>query len=115
LWNEDPFGRNGNGSMKLGTKLTLYLILIITIVLSGYGYFHVMSRRDILTRKMKAEVRSIGQTLRVSLEKISLPREMEFVQELIDAVEEEEKTLGVIVYHHPKGIIFKSRSLPKVV
>ncbi len=97
--------------MKLGTKLTIYLILIITIVLSGYGYFHIMMRRDILTRKMKAEVRSIGQTLKVSLEKISLPREMEFVQELIDAVAEEEKTLGVIVYHRPKEIIFKSHSL----
>ncbi len=97
--------------MKLGTKLTIYLILIITSVLSGYGYFHVMTRRDILTRKMKAEVRSIGQTLRVSLEEISLPREMEFVQELIDAVEEEEKTLGVIVYHRPKEIVFKSNSL----
>lgn len=97
--------------MKLGTKLTIYLILIITMVLSGYGYFHIMTRRDILTRKMKAEVRSIGQTLKVSLEKISLPREMEFVQELIDAVEEEEKTLGVIVYHRPKEIVFKSHSL----
>lgn len=97
--------------MKLGTKFTLYLSLIIIIALSGYGYFHILSRRDILTRKMKVEVRSIGQTLKISLEKIPLPREMEYVQELIDAVEEDEKTLGVIVYHRSKGLLFKSRSL----
>jgi len=97
--------------LKLGTKLTLYLSIIIILILSGYGYFHILSRRDILMRKMKVEVRSISQTLRVSLEKISIPREMEFVQELIDAVEEEEKILGIIVYYRPKGIIFKSRSL----
>ena len=99
--------------MKLGTKLTLYLSLIIIVVLSGYGYFLVMTRRDILIRKMKVEVRSIGQTLKVSLEKISLAREMEYVQDLIDAVEEDEKTLGVIVYHHEKEFLFRSRSIEK--
>jgi two-component system NtrC family sensor kinase len=97
--------------LRLGTKLTLYLSLIIIIALSGYGYYHIMSRRDILIRKMKIEVRSVGRTLKVSLEKVSLTREMEYVQDLIDAVEEDEKTLGVIVYHQGKGLIFRSRSL----
>jgi len=97
--------------LKLGTKLTLYLSLIIIIVLSGYGYFHIITRRDILIRKMKVEVRSICRTLKVPLEKISLPREMEYVQELIDTVEEYEKTLGVIVYHQRRNLTFRSRSL----
>jgi len=101
--------------MKLGTKLTLYLSLIIIIVLSGYGYFHIQSRRDILVRKMKVEVRSTGRTLKVSLEKISLPREMEYVQELIDAVEEYERTLGVVVYHQGKNLVFRSHSLEEEV
>ena len=60
---------------------------------------------------MKVEARGIGQTLKVSLEKISIPREMEYVQELIDAVEEYEKTLGVIVYHEGRNIVFRSHSL----
>jgi two-component system NtrC family sensor kinase len=97
--------------LRLGTRLTIYLSLIIIIALSGYGYYHIMSRRDILIRKMKVEVRSIGRTLKVSLEKVSLTREMEYVQDLIDAVEEDEKTLGVIVYHQGKGLVFHSRSL----
>jgi two-component system NtrC family sensor kinase len=97
--------------LKLGTRLTIYLSLIIIIALSGYGYYHIMSRRDILIRKMKIEVRSIGRTLKVSLEKVSLTREMEYVQDLIDAVEENERTLGVIVYHQGKNLIFRSRSL----
>jgi methyl-accepting chemotaxis protein len=97
--------------MKLGTKLTLYLSLIIVIALAGYGYYHIMSRRDILIRKMKVEVRSMGYTLKVSLERVSLTREMEYVQNLIDAVEEDEKTLGVIVYHQGNGLVFRSRSL----
>lgn len=81
------------------------------MVLTGYGYFHVLSRRDILIRKMKVEVRSIGQTLRVPLEKISIPKEMEYVQELIDAVEEYERTLGVVVYHGGRDLVFRSRSI----
>ena len=81
------------------------------VVLLGYGYFHTVSRREILIRKMKGEVRSVGQTLRVSLEKSSIPREMEYVQDLIDAVEEYEKTLGVLVYHREKDLLFRSRSL----
>jgi len=41
--------------MRLGTKLALFLSLIIMIVLSGYGYFHIVTRRDILIRKMKVK------------------------------------------------------------
>jgi len=97
--------------MKLGTKLTLYLSIIIILVLTGYGYFHILARRDILITKMKVEVRSTGRTLKVSLEKISLPREMEYVQDLIDAVEDYERTLGAIVYHQEKNLVFRSRSI----
>jgi len=100
--------------MRLGTKLTIYLSLIIILVLLGYGYFNILSRRDILIKKMKLEVKSIGQTLKVSLEKISLPKEVEYVQDLIDAIEEYEKTLGVIVYDQGKNLVFRSRSLDEV-
>ena len=100
--------------MKLGSKLTIYLSIIIIIVLSGYGYFHILSRRELLVKKMKVEVKSIGQTLKVSLEKISLPKEVEYVQDLIDAIEEYEKTLGVIVYDQGKNLVFRSRSLDEV-
>ena len=97
--------------MKLGTKLTLYLSLIIIVVLSGYGYLDILSRRDILIRKMKAEVRSAGRTLEVSLEKISPREEREYVQGLIDAVSESERTLGVIVYDQRENLTFQSHSL----
>ena len=68
-------------------------------MLSGYGYIDILLRRDILVRKTKAEVRSTARTLRVSLEKVSLPQEKAYVQGLIDAVSEYERTLGVIVYY----------------
>ena len=97
--------------MKLGTKLTLYLSLIIIFVISGYGYLDILSRRDILIRKMKAEVRSAGRTLQVSLERISLPGDREYVQALIDAMSEYERTLGVIVYSQRETLIFRSHSL----
>ncbi len=70
-----------------------------------------MSRRDILVRKMKVEVRSIGQTLKVLLEKVSIPREIDYVQDVIDHLEEDEKILGILVYHKEKDILFRSRSL----
>jgi two-component system NtrC family sensor kinase len=97
--------------LRLGTKLTIYLSLVIVLVLSGYGYFHVISRKDILLRMMKVEVRGIGQTLQVSLEKLWKLREMDYVQPIIDSVEEYEKTLGVVVFYHEKNLPFASRSL----
>jgi len=97
--------------LRLGTKLTLYLALIIILVLSGYGYLDILSRRDILVRKMKAEVRSTGRTLEVSLEKISPREEREYVQGLIDAMSEYERTLGVIVYDQRENLTFRSHSL----
>lgn len=89
--------------MKLGTKLTLYLSLIIVVVLSGVGYFHIQSRKNILNRKMKVAVRSIGQTMKVSLEKSALLDDSEYVQELIDSIEKYEKTVGVLVYRQGNG------------
>jgi hypothetical protein len=84
--------------LKLGTKLTLFPVLVIIPVLSVYGYLDAISRRDILLRKMKGEVRSIGRTLNVALGKVSLPAESGYVQGLIDAVSEHERTLGVMIY-----------------
>jgi len=99
--------------LKLGTKLTLYLSLIIILVLSGYGYFDILSRRDILINKMKTEVRSTAQTLKVSLETIQLPEEMNYVQSLLDAVSGHGRTLGVVVYYQNENLIFHTHSLEK--
>jgi two-component system, NtrC family, sensor kinase len=97
--------------LRIGTKLTLYLSLIIILVLSGYGYLDVLSRRDILIRKMKAEVRSTGQTLTVSLEKISPGMERRYIQGLIDAVGQYERTMKVVVYFQEGDLLFRSLSL----
>jgi signal transduction histidine kinase len=97
--------------LKLGTKLTLYLSAIIVVGLSGVGYFHIQSRQNILNRKMKVAVKSIGQTMKVSLEKGVLLNDTEYVQELIDSIEKYEKTVGVIVYHQGKAHVFRTSSL----
>lgn len=99
--------------MRLGTRLTIYLALIIILVLSGYGYLHIISRRNMYVRKMKVEVKSIGQTLKIALEKIPLHREGGYVQELIDAMEEYERTRGVLVYQKRKELLICSHSLTK--
>jgi hypothetical protein len=97
--------------LNLGTKLTVYLSLIIILMLSGYGYLDILSRRDILIRKMKAEVRSTGRPLEVTLEKILPTEEIKDVQNLIDALSEHGRTLGIIVYDQGKNRMFLSHSL----
>jgi two-component system NtrC family sensor kinase len=97
--------------LKLGTKLTLFPVLVIILVLSVYGYLDVRSRRDILLRKMKGEVRSMGRTLNVSLEKVSLPAESQYVQGLIDAMSEQERTLGVMIYFRDEDLVLRTYSL----
>jgi two-component system, NtrC family, sensor kinase len=97
--------------LKLATKLTLYLSLIIILVLSGYGYFDILSRRDILIRKMRAEVRSAGRILKLSLEKISLPEEAEDVRGLIKSLSEDQRMRGIVVYYPEKNNIFCTHSL----
>ena len=97
--------------MRLGTKLTLYLSLIIVVVLSGYGYLDILSRRDILVRKMKAEVRGTGRTLEASLDKIFLQEDKNYVQDLINVVTEYERILGVIVFSQKENLILRSKTL----
>jgi len=97
--------------VKIGTKLTLYLSVIIVLVLCGFGYLDILSRRDILIRKMKAEVRSAGRTLKVSLEEISPPEKREYIQGLIGAMGEYERNLGVVIYYARGNLVFHSPSL----
>jgi signal transduction histidine kinase len=91
--------------------LSIFLSVLIVLILTGYGYFHVQSRRDVLFRKMQTEVLSAGRTLKVALEKIPTPQETDYVQGLIDAVEAYEKTLGVMVYYREKDRVFRSVSV----
>jgi two-component system NtrC family sensor kinase len=64
-----------------------------------------------LVKKMKVEVESAGRNLKISLEKVQISREHEYVQDLINGIEEYEKTLGVIVYHQGTDLVLSSRSL----
>ena len=97
--------------MKLGTKLAISLSLIIMIVFSGYGYFHSHTRREILVRLMKVETRSIGQTLKASLERFPSQTVATQIQDIIDAVEAYEKTAGILLYDQRNDVVFKSQSL----
>jgi len=97
--------------LKLGTKLTIYLSCIIVLVLSGYGYLHILSRRELLVKKMKLEVRSIGHTLKISLERTSYPGELKYVQDLLNAVDENDRTLGALFYHQDRDLILHSHTI----
>ncbi len=97
--------------MRLGTKLTLYLSLIIILVLSGYGYLDTLSRRDMLVTKMKTGVRSTGRTLEALLEKNSAPEEASHIRGLAEAISGYERTLGIIVYYEDGHLIIHSPSL----
>ena len=95
--------------MNLGTKLMVYLSLVIVLILTGYGYLDILSRRDLLIRKMKDEVRSTGRTLETTLEKIFPGEDPGDIQNLIDALSEPARTLGIIVYDGEKNRLFRSR------
>ncbi len=97
--------------MRLGTKLTLYLSLIIILVLSGYGYLDILSRRDILINKMKTGVRSTGRTLETLLGKISLTVQEKHIRGLAEAMNGYERTLGIIVYYEDRTLTIHSSSL----
>jgi signal transduction histidine kinase len=101
--------------LRLGSKLTLYLSLIIILVLSGYGYLHILSRQAVLLTKMKAEVRSTGRTLKVSLEKMPLSLQAEYVQGVVDAVSDYETTVGVVVYYPGQNVYYCSNSVKEDV
>jgi two-component system NtrC family sensor kinase len=96
--------------MRLGTKLTLYLSLIIILVLSGYGYLDILSRRDLLVTKMKTGVRSTGRTLEALLEDSS-PAQVKRIRRLAEAMSAYERTLGIIVYYQEGNLILHSPSL----
>jgi hypothetical protein len=56
-------------------------------------------------------VESTGRNLKVSIEKVRIEKGREYVQDLIDGIEEYEKTLAIIVYDEGKDLVIRSRSL----
>ncbi len=97
--------------MKLGTKLSLFISLVIILVLSAYGYSQFSYQRNILTRELQLEVMSIGQTLKSSLEEISFESGREHIQHLINTLDKPGDMLGIIVYEPRRNYLFVSRSL----
>lgn len=89
--------------MRLGTKFTLTISIVVGLVIGLYGYQTIVTRRNILLSRMKREVRAIARTARIYIEEVR-DSEGRNTQALVNGIGEFEKTFGVFVELNGKAL-----------
>jgi signal transduction histidine kinase len=105
--------------MRLGNKLTVYLLLGVVIVLGLGVYLSLKRIRTDLLKDMHSEVASISRTLRVALEKARNTVPEHYFSQLAAEISGFENILGLVFYDREGQETWRSpslqnRSLPQV-
>jgi signal transduction histidine kinase len=77
--------QQANRPLRLGTKISLYLTMVLVVVLSLYALETLEQRRHNLFQQMKHETLTVGTALAIPLEEALLYREFQRLQPLLDA------------------------------
>jgi hypothetical protein len=88
--------------MRLGNKLTLYLLLGVIVVLGLNIYLSLKRIRTDLLKDMHSEVASISRTLRVALEKAGNSVPEHYFLQLATEISGFENILG-LAFYDPEG------------
>jgi signal transduction histidine kinase len=86
--------------VKLGSKITLGITLLVTSALAVYGWVNVTGRRDDLIAEMEREVRAQGTALQEAIEQAThAGRSQDEIRRLVDRMARAERTLAVTVFN----------------
>jgi two-component system, NtrC family, sensor kinase len=97
--------------MRLGNKLTLYLLLGVLVVLGLDVYLSLKRIRTDLLKDMHSEVASISRTLRVALEKAGNGVPEHYFSQVAAEISGFENILGLVFYDREGLEIWRSPSL----
>lgn len=83
--------------MRLGTKISIYLTLVLVIILSIYALDMLNKRRLNMIHQMKGETLTVGTAMSIPLEEALRDSEFARVQRLLDASEQIGEIYGLYV------------------
>jgi signal transduction histidine kinase len=72
--------------MRIATKLTLVLLLTVSVVLAGFGYLRMRQERSRLIEELQQEVLILSNAIRLSVEHALRDRRPDYIQELLGEI-----------------------------
>jgi signal transduction histidine kinase len=98
--------------VKLGTKLILYLILIVIVVMTIHGYLSVQQDKENLTAEIRVGMRGFSRAIQTVLAEVYANRDdLKGTQDAIDKIGPRGNIHGLIVYDTKGKPIALSASL----
>jgi signal transduction histidine kinase len=97
--------------MRLGNKLTVYLLCGVVLVLGLGAYLSLIRVRSYLLKDMHSEVAAISRTLRVALEKANPPAPEQYFAQVAAEISGFENIRGVVFYDREGQELWRSPSL----
>lgn len=97
--------------MRLGTKLTIYLLFGVVVVLGLDVYLSLSHIRTTLLKDVHSDVASISRTLRVAMERAGETGPPDYFSQLAAEISGFEKILGVVFYDREGQTTWRSKSL----
>src|SRR5262245_453915 len=100
--------------MKLGTKLILYLVGTVIVVMSVHAYFSIQQDKDDLSREIRVGMRALSRAVEarfIDPGAADSVRNSAGLQEFVDRVGPQGNSLGLVVYDLNKKPIAVSLSL----
>lgn len=97
--------------MRVGTKLFLSLAAPMVSLVALFGYLDGQASRDRLRDELAREGRAISRTVEYAVEDALRDRQLEDVQELVDAISGYERVFGLRLFDRDGTIRYQSREL----
>ena len=69
--------------MRIATKLTLFLLLAVAVVMAGFGYIRAQQERQRLVEELKQEVRLLANAIKLTVEHALRDRQPQDIWELL--------------------------------
>jgi signal transduction histidine kinase len=101
--------------MRLGTRLLLPLVAVMTLVMLLFAAWSVRHRERILRTEAQRETRAYAVALGLALEGAYRDPDLAEVQAIIDRISLEETVAGVLIYDRAGEILFVSDQLQGTV
>ena len=98
-------------TMRLGNKLTIYLLLGVFVGLGLDVYLSLNHIRTNLLKDLHSEVASISRTLRIALEKAGNPGAEQYFVQIATEISGFENIRGLVFFDHEGQETWRSQSL----
>jgi signal transduction histidine kinase len=84
--------------MRLGTRLLVPLVLVVSLVMAAYGGWGLRQRQGVQMEEARRETRAYATALGIGLEHAFRDPDLRDVQTIIDRISREPQIYGVLVY-----------------